>query len=78
MQRADEPSRGLYPKYFFGDSDADFRKYENGADQTALTLIPAAKDWSVLRCDDHCAYTSPVGTFLPNAFGLYDVLNRVK
>jgi len=28
-------------------------------------------------CDDHFAFTSPVGTYQPNGFGLYDMLGNV-
>ena len=52
---------GNYPRYFFGDSEADFCKYGNGADETAQKQIPGAKDWTVLPCSDGYAYTSPVG-----------------
>ena len=68
---------GNYPRYFFGDSEADFCKYGNGADQTAQKQIPGVKDWTVLPCSDGYAYTSPVGSFRPNAFGLFDMAGNV-
>ena len=68
---------GNYPRYFFGDAEADFCKYGNGADQTAREQIPGAKNWPVLPCSDGYAYTSPVGSFKPNAFGLYDMAGNV-
>jgi formylglycine-generating enzyme required for sulfatase activity len=33
---------------------------------------------STTACDDHFTYTSPVGSYLPNAFGLYDTDGNVK
>jgi formylglycine-generating enzyme required for sulfatase activity len=64
---------GSYPRYFFGDNEDDMCRYGNGADQTAKTKIAEAKDWSIFDCSDGYAYTAPVGSFLPNAFGLYDM-----
>jgi formylglycine-generating enzyme required for sulfatase activity len=64
---------GTYPRYVFGDDEADLCHYGNGADQTAKSRIAAAKDWTVAPCTDGYAYTSPVGSFAANAFGLYDM-----
>ena len=63
---------GTYPRYFFGDSEADFCKYGNGGDQTILRnhmWYP----WKPFPCNDGYAYTSPAGSFEPNAFGLFDM-----
>lgn len=64
---------GAYPRYFFGDAESDFCRYGNGADQTAKQKVSGASGWTVLPCSDGWAYTSPVGSFAPNAFGLYDM-----
>jgi formylglycine-generating enzyme required for sulfatase activity len=65
---------GTMTRYYFGDEDKDYCRYGNGADLSAKAKNP---DWDVLPCDDRFPYTSPVGSFLPNAFGLYDMLGNV-
>ncbi|MGO9004561.1 MAG: SUMF1/EgtB/PvdO family nonheme iron enzyme [Beijerinckiaceae bacterium] len=68
---------GKYPRYFFGDDEKDMCRYGNGADQTAKEKVPGAQGWTVVPCNDGYAYTSPVGSFQPNAFGLYDMAGNV-
>jgi formylglycine-generating enzyme required for sulfatase activity/predicted Ser/Thr protein kinase len=46
----------------------------NVADQTAAQQYPG---WKVHPCADGFTYTAPVGSFQPNAFGLYDMLGNV-
>jgi formylglycine-generating enzyme required for sulfatase activity len=46
----------------------------NIADQSAAQHYPG---WKVDPCSDGYVYTAPVGTFKPNAFGLYDMLGNV-
>jgi formylglycine-generating enzyme required for sulfatase activity len=46
----------------------------NVADASAGRRYPG---WNVFPCDDGYAYTSPVGTFKANAFGLGDMLGNV-
>jgi formylglycine-generating enzyme required for sulfatase activity/predicted Ser/Thr protein kinase len=46
----------------------------NVADATAATQFPG---WKVLPCRDGYVFSSPVGSFAPNAFGLYDALGNV-
>jgi formylglycine-generating enzyme required for sulfatase activity len=48
--------------------------YANIADETAAQRYPG---WKVLSCSDGFTYSAPVGTFKPNAFGLYDMLGNV-
>jgi len=48
--------------------------YANVADLTAKKIW---SNWVVHNCDDGYAVSSPVGTFRPNAFGLYDMLGNV-
>jgi formylglycine-generating enzyme required for sulfatase activity len=73
MRREPAPCPGAYPRYSFGNDEKDLCRYGNGADQTAKTIIPGAKDWTVAPCNDGYAYTSPVGSFAANGFGLYDM-----
>jgi formylglycine-generating enzyme required for sulfatase activity len=63
---------GPATRYFFGNDDASMCRYGNGADQTAQKTIPGASGWTIFPCADGYAYTAPVGSFLPNEFGLYD------
>jgi formylglycine-generating enzyme required for sulfatase activity len=75
-------------RYAWGTRSSDACRYANGLDRTA-----AAQDWAthpqtdlvevlptksgVLDCDDGAAYTAPVGSYRPNAFGLYDTIGNV-
>lgn len=75
-------------RYAWGDRAVDACLYANGLDRTA-----AAQDWKknadpdqleylptnlgVLDCDDGAAYTAPVGSYKPNALGLYDTIGNV-
>ena len=64
---------GTSTRYFFGDNENDMCRFGNGADQTAKREIAGIDDWRFINCSDGYAFTAPVGSFLPNAFGLYDM-----
>jgi formylglycine-generating enzyme required for sulfatase activity len=62
---------GTATPYFFGTDDRDFCRYGNGADLTLKKKYP--NYGAVLTCDDGYPFTAPVGSYLANAFGLYDM-----
>jgi formylglycine-generating enzyme required for sulfatase activity len=62
---------GTSTRYFFGDDDKEFCRYGNGADLELKKNNPAYGP--VLSCSDGYPFTAPVGSFLANAFGLYDM-----
>ncbi len=47
--------------------------YANIADQTAAARFP---DWLTVACNDQIIYTTPVGAYAPNAFGVYDMIGN--
>ena len=59
---------------YWGETDAAQCRYANGADAAALQEYP---HWIAASCSDGYLETAPVGSFAPNAFGLYDTLGNV-
>jgi sulfatase modifying factor 1 len=62
---------------YWGDSPDTACRYANVADNTAKANIPGAPFWVLHDCTDGFAYTSPVGRFKANAFGLKDMLGNL-
>lgn len=65
---------GSQHAYPWGDSADDGCKDANNGDANAAKKYPDAI-WA--RCDDGSLNTAPVGSYQPNAFGLYDVMGNV-
>lgn len=64
---------GTTSRYSFGDSLDVICEFGNVPDETAKRTAGGFY-WKFVECDDgYGAETSPVGTFKPNAFGLYDM-----
>ncbi len=58
----------------WGDTRDDACLHGNFADQTAVSKLNLDnKPEIVFLCSDGHIYTAPVGTYLPNAFGLHDM-----
>ena len=59
----------------WGDDVSEQCRYSNGADESAKRRDAG---WTpVAPCEDGYFVTSPVGRFVPNGFGLHDVLGNV-
>ena len=62
---------GTSTRYWCGDDPEKLAEVANVADASARAKIPDLK--CPIRANDGYVFTSPVGSFRPNAFGLYDM-----
>lgn len=76
---------GSSSRFYWGEDGNQACRYANIADQAAEARIKRDYDGleskdhvGVVPCDDQSGYASIVGMYLPNAFGLYDMIGNAN
>jgi serine/threonine protein kinase len=65
---------GTVTRHYYGSDADDTTQIANVADAAAKAVFPRWKE--SVKTSDGYVYTSPVGHFLPNNFGLYDTIGN--
>jgi formylglycine-generating enzyme len=65
---------GVAAMFPWGNDPGEACAWANAADAVAKAQWP---DWTCLKCNDGHIVASPVGSFPPNGFGLYDMIGNV-
>jgi formylglycine-generating enzyme required for sulfatase activity len=71
---------GTQTRWYWGSDRNQGCKYANAGDQTLATQLARHSfddETNQFDCSDGYAHAAPVGTFKPNAFGLYDMLGNM-